>query len=110
MDWKEARDKILSDPEVQGHYEQLKPKYQVIKQLIEQRKRLNITQKELAERLGTTQSVIARLESGKGNITLQTLERMSEVLGCILNIKLEPISSEGKKPTLMIDRFPINQQ
>ena len=98
MDWKEARNKILSDPEVRSHYEQLKPKYQIIKQLIDQRKRLNITQKELAERMETTQSVIARLESGKGNITLQTLERMSEVLGCILNIKLEPISSVEKNP------------
>ena len=86
----DVKKQLLSDPEVYKYYKDLSPKYQVIKQIIEQRKRLNMTQQDLARRLGTTQSVIARFESGNGNISLKTLERMSDVLGCVLNITIEP--------------------
>lgn len=90
MEWMDVKKQLLSDPEVHKYYKDLSPKYQVIKQVIEQRKRLNMTQQDLASRLGTTQSVIARFESGNGNISLKTLERMSDVLGCVLNITIEP--------------------
>lgn len=90
VEWMDVKKQLLSDPEVYKYYKDLSPKYQVIKQIIEQRKRLNMTQQDLARRLGTTQSVIARFESGNGNISLKTLERMSDVLGCVLNITIEP--------------------
>lgn len=88
MEWREVRDDLLKNQTVRAAYEQKKPQYELIKQLIEQRKKLNLTQADLAKRLGTTQSVIARLESGAGNATIRTISRMADVLGCIL--KLEP--------------------
>lgn len=50
-------------------------------QLIQARYHKRLTQKELAERSGVAQAVIARIESGKGNPTMETLERIVKVLG-----------------------------
>ena len=88
MEWKEVRQELLRDPKVRAAYEQKKPQYQIVRQLVEQRKKLNMTQAELATRLGTTQSAVARLEAGVGNATIRTVSRMADVLGCVL--KLEP--------------------
>jgi len=69
----------------------------VVREIIKQRKRLGMTQEELARRMGTKQSVVSCLESGKyTSITLQTLERMAKVLGCALKVNLVPLKKEGK--------------
>lgn len=45
------------------------------------RERCDMTQKQLAKALGTTQSVISRIENGDQNMTLETLGRLAEALG-----------------------------
>jgi transcriptional regulator with XRE-family HTH domain len=50
----------------------------------------NLSQVELAEKMGTSQSTIARLESGKANPNLSTLRRLAKVTGTTLRITLEP--------------------
>ncbi len=95
MDWKEVRRRLLRDPEVRTYYHQLAPHYNVVHELVTRRKALNMTQARLAALAGTTQSMVARVEAGESNITLRTLERMAQALGCTLVIGLEPKSVDG---------------
>ncbi len=60
------------------------------------RKRAGMTQKQVAEIMGTKESAIARLESlagrGRGMLPkMMTLKRYAEALGCRLVLKLEPL-------------------
>ncbi len=54
------------------------------------RKRLRMTQKQLAKRIGLPQSYIAKLESGKTSPSLNTLEKIFRNLGCSLSLILVP--------------------
>jgi len=63
---------------------------QVAEQVIKERKALGLSQKELAELTGTTQSAIARLESGGRPPRIDTLLRIAEALDCELIVQLRP--------------------
>lgn len=69
MDWKELRVRLVRDPEVRRHYEELAPAYQLVAAMVERRRRLGITQEDPAKRMGTSQSVVSTLESGGGSST-----------------------------------------
>jgi len=56
---------LLSEPKYKKAYTQLEDEFLVAKALIQARTSANLTQKQVAERMGTTQSVVARMESGK---------------------------------------------
>ncbi len=86
--WKDLKKELLSDPEVHKEYERLKPRYELISQIISVRARKGLTQAQLAEKLGTKQSAIARLESGSVNPSLEFLQRIAHVMGYKLNIHL----------------------
>jgi len=62
--------------------------YAVAMALQEARTRARLSQKELAEQLGTTQSVISRMESGRANITLAKLQEYAEACGGRLEVKI----------------------
>jgi transcriptional regulator with XRE-family HTH domain len=62
----------------------------VAEQVVEQRKARGLAQKELAELTGTTQSAIARLESGGRPPRIDTLLRIAEALDCELIVDLRP--------------------
>ena len=85
--WKELRKEILSDPEVRKEYERLKPRYAVIAQLIEARAKKRMSQSELAKKIGTKQSAIARLESGNVNPSLAFMEKVAAAMGKRLSIQ-----------------------
>jgi transcriptional regulator with XRE-family HTH domain len=57
--------------------------------LASMRKERGVTQSEVANRMGTTQPVIARLESGDGIPNLTTLERFSQAIGASLGVSFE---------------------
>lgn len=65
------------------------PQYEIICAEIEIRKAAGMTQKELAERMGTAQANISRFESGNYNPTLAFLQKMAQSLGKTLKITLE---------------------
>lgn len=75
------------DPELYGEYKALEPEYEIIKQIIEARNELNLTQKELAERIGIKQSNISRLESGCYNPSLDFLKKVARGLNKELHIE-----------------------
>ena len=63
---------------------------QIAEQVAEQRKARGLSQAELAELTGTTQSAIARLESGGRPPRIDTLLRVAEALDCELQVELRP--------------------
>lgn len=62
----------------------------IAEQVTEQRRARGLSQKELAELTGTTQSAIARLESGGRPPRIDTLLRIAEALDCELIVELRP--------------------
>ncbi len=88
-EWDEFKKELLSDPEIKKEYDRLGPEFAVISQLIELRAKKKFTQKELAKKLGTKQSAIARLESGRGNPTLEFLQKTAKALDKKLVISFE---------------------
>jgi len=77
------------DPEYQEAYEALGFECELARSVIEARTRAGLTQEQLARRMGTTQSVMARLESGRVRPSTKTLEKLAKATGTRLKISLE---------------------
>jgi len=71
-------------------HEELRSEFELARALIEARAKAGLTQEQLARRMDTTQSVIARLESGRSRPSTQTLERLAAATGTRLKITFEP--------------------
>jgi predicted transcriptional regulator len=85
---KSIKQRLLRDPAVRKEYDRLAPEFLFAASLIKARKRAKLTQTEVAERMGTSQSVIARLESGTQKPSTKTLERYAEATNSRLRIDL----------------------
>lgn len=79
---------LLKDNEVRAEYENLKPRYDVISQMIKIRNEQGITQEELARRIGTKKSNISRMESGNYNPSLDFLVKIANGLGRTLHVQI----------------------
>jgi predicted transcriptional regulator len=88
MNFREHLKEQLKDPDFAREYNSLGPEYEIIRQIIKARSEQNITQKELADKIGIKQSNISRLESGSYNPSLDFLQRIAEGLGKELHIEL----------------------
>lgn len=88
ISFEEIKADLLKDKEFRLEYERLRPRYEAIEQIIKARKEQNITQAELAKRVGTQKSNISRLESGNYNPSLDFLIKVAESLGKRLSIHL----------------------
>jgi transcriptional regulator with XRE-family HTH domain len=75
------REDLLSDPEVRQEYDRLAPEFEVAKAIIGARRAAGLTQAEMAQRMGTPQSYIARLEAGTTLPNLRTIYRVGEATG-----------------------------
>lgn len=80
---------MLQNEEFRIAYEKLRPRYQAIEQILKARKEQNITQAELAKRVGTQKSNISRLESGNHNPSLDFLSKVAESLGKRLTVHMK---------------------
>ena len=83
------------NPAYASAYEELRPEFDLAGALIQARVQAGLTQEQLAERMETTQSVIARLESGRTRPSTQTLERLAAATGTRLRISFEPESAHA---------------
>jgi ribosome-binding protein aMBF1 (putative translation factor) len=83
-----TRKKMLADPEVRVAYDTMADEFGLARELISARVRAGLTQKELAARMATTQSVVARLESGAQLPSVKTLLRFAKATGARPIIKL----------------------
>jgi len=80
---------LLKNPDFKKEYDALSGQYQLARMLILARKAAGLTQKDLAERMGTSQSAIARMESGRVS-SFKSVEKYAEVTGHKVRYQLEP--------------------
>ena len=80
----------MRDPEFRAAYEALEPEFELARQVIRLRLQRGLTQKELAERVGTQQSGISRLEGMNQMPSLSFLQRVAEALNARVQIRLVP--------------------
>lgn len=87
----DAAKEWLQDPEIAKAYDDLAEEFALAAALIEARSRADMTQEEVAKAMGTTQAVVARLESGRTMPSTRTLQRFAEATGSKLRISFERI-------------------
>ena len=73
-------------------YDAMEDEFALAQALGQARSRAGLTQAEVAERMHTTQSNIARLESGRGTPSTRTLRKFAEAVHARLRISFEPVS------------------
>lgn len=85
----EAAKDWFKDPEFVAEYEALEEEFAIAEALIRARGEADMTQEEVAAAMGTTQAVIARLESGRNMPSTRTLQRFAKATGSRLRISFE---------------------
>lgn len=81
----------LKNSKIKAEYDKLQPEFALIQAVIDVRVKKGVTQKELAQRIGTKQSVISRLESGRANPSVAFLMKLAQALNSHLEIKFTHI-------------------
>ncbi|WKZ12927.1 MAG: helix-turn-helix transcriptional regulator [Gammaproteobacteria bacterium] len=87
---KHFRSKALARPEVKREYERLGEEFEFLDEILKARAEAGLTQADVAARIGTTQSAVARLESAdaKHSPSVATLQRYASALGYKLQVRL----------------------
>lgn len=88
---RDLKKRLMEDPEFREEYALADQEYSLVAQLIRARTEAKLTQTEVAQRLGTTQSAIARLEGGRISPSIATLRRYAEATGNRLTIGLQRV-------------------
>ena len=89
--------KWVKQPKYWRAYDALEEKFVLASAVMDVRSRAGLTQTQLARKMGTTQPVVARLESGRARPSMRTLERLAEATGSRLLISFEPRGA--RRPT-----------
>lgn len=82
----DLKQRLLENPEVREEYAQADAEFSLIEAMIRARRDAKLTQAELAKKIGTTQSAIARLEAGRVSPSIATLRRYAEATGHQLRV------------------------
>ena len=87
---KQLRTMALANAEVKAEYEKLADEFSLLDEFLKARAEQGLTQAQVAEKIGTTQSAVARMESGSGkhSPSLATLTKYADALGCKLEVRL----------------------
>lgn len=96
-DWKK-------DPAYAAAYDELADEFALADALIRARAGAEMTQEQVADAMGTTQAVVARLESGRVMPSTRTLRRFAEATGTRLRISLERVDEPGKASSALARR------
>jgi ribosome-binding protein aMBF1 (putative translation factor) len=78
---KTLKAELLADPDVRQAYDDLALEYEVARAIVRARAAAGLTQAQLAERMGTAQSYVAKLESGRAHPTTDTLAKVAKATG-----------------------------
>ena len=92
----EMHKKWMKEPEYRKAYKTLDDEFAVAKAVIAARNRAGLTQMELARKMGTTQPVVARMEGGRIQPSLRTLQRLAAATDSRLTIRFERRHAERR--------------
>ena len=90
---KDIKRELLADPAALAEYQSQGAEFDMARELIAARARAGLTQSDVAQRMGTTQSVIARLEGGKRAPSLRTVQRYANAVGARAVVRIEPLAT-----------------
>lgn len=84
---RDVHNDLMKDPGYKKSYDDLEIEYKLRDAIFEQRIKKGVTQKDLAKKVGTKQSAIARFESGNSNPTFAFVQKLADALGLKFDIK-----------------------
>ena len=87
--WDTYKQKLLKDPELKKLYVESQPEFEIAKAIIRARIKNKMTQKELAQKMNTTQSVISRVEQGRTSPSIALLKRLAAALNTTLQVQFK---------------------
>lgn len=90
---------LLADTDTRAAYDEQAGEFDMARELIAARSRAGMTQSDVADRMGTTQSVIARLESGKRAPSMRTVQRYAQAVGGRAVVRIEAPAPKTKRPS-----------
>ncbi|MCT7943602.1 helix-turn-helix domain-containing protein [Shewanella holmiensis] len=92
-DLQSLKKRVSEDPGFNEEYQKLNLEFMVIDVLLSMRKSAGLTQRQIAMHMGTKETNISRLEKGRSNPTLKTLEGYAKACGFELKIDYRPLSN-----------------
>ena len=90
---KEVKAQLLANPAVRQAYDAQAPEFELARELIAARTQAGLTQGEVAARMGTTQSVVARIESGRGTPSMRTVQGFAIAVGARAVVRMGPFTN-----------------
>ena len=87
--WKELKKELLENPELKRLYEESRPEFEIARAIIRARVEQKLTQKELAKKMHTTQSVISRVEQARTSPSISFLKRLATALNTTLQVQFK---------------------
>lgn len=87
---RELKAKWLKDPKFKKEYDSIGDEFELLEKMLKARKKSGLTQAEVAALMGTSTSVVGRLETGGHSPTVETLERYAEAMGYKIKIDFIP--------------------
>jgi transcriptional regulator with XRE-family HTH domain len=96
---KELESRALEREDVKAEYDSLEEEFAYLDEFLKARSSAGMSQAEVAEKMGTTQSAVARLESGRGkhSPSLSTLRKYAHALGYRIDLKLTKEEENSKR-------------
>jgi transcriptional regulator with XRE-family HTH domain len=85
----------LKDPEFRHEYDELEPEFTIVQAMINARKNIGLTQKQLSDKTGIDQGDISRIERGEANPSLKTLKRLATGMNMKLRLEFLPAGDRG---------------
>lgn len=86
---KDLKATMLQNPEFKAEYDALASEFDMARELVAARNKAGLTQSDVAQRMGTTQSAVARMEGGSRLPSIRTVQRYAKAIGCRAVVRLE---------------------
>lgn len=86
---KALKSELLAKPDTRAAYDAMADEFALARELLAARTHAGLTQADVAQRMGTTQSTVARLEAGKGTPSLRSVQRYAQAVGYRAVVRLE---------------------
>ncbi len=95
------KEEQMQDEEFRVEYDNMKPEFDLIRAIVEARRRKHMTQKELANITGINQADISKIENGTRNPSLDMLKRLAEGMGTRLELNFVTIQTTKTKEKIL---------